>query len=123
MPRTISRGSESSAFVYGPEHQRARQDRSDGTTTYYAGPMEVEISNGATRVETCRPMGLGVEIDQPSGATELNWTHLDRLGSVVAISDAAGVLKEKLAYDSWCKRRTLDGGATPDELDFLRQAL
>lgn len=46
-------------------------------------------------------LGLGVEIDQPSGAAELNWTHLDRLGSVVAISDAAGVLKEKLAYDSW----------------------
>lgn len=117
MPRTISRGSESSAFVYGPEHQRARQDRSDSMTTYYAGPMEVEISNGATRVKTYWPMGLGVEIDQPSGATELNWTHLDRLGSVVAISDAAGVLKEKLAYDSWGKRRTLDGGATPDELD------
>lgn len=61
MPRTISRGNESSAFVYGPEHQRARQDRSDGTTTYNAGPMEVEIHNGAIKVKTWWPMGLGVE--------------------------------------------------------------
>lgn len=55
---------------------------------------------------------MGVEIDQPTGATELNWTHLDRLGSVVAISDAAGVLKEKPAYDSWGKRCMLSGETT-----------
>lgn len=53
-------------------HQCARQGRSDGTTTSYAGPMKVEISNGATRVNSCWSLSLGVEIDQLAGATELN---------------------------------------------------
>ncbi|WP_198043672.1 RHS repeat-associated core domain-containing protein [Janthinobacterium sp. 1_2014MBL_MicDiv] len=117
MPRSISKGSENSIFMYGPEHQRARQERNDGTTTYYAGAMEVEVKGGAATVKTYWPMGLGVEIDKPAGATTLNWTHLDRLGSVVAISDAAGTVKEQLAYDSWGKRRTVTGDAIPDSLD------
>lgn len=117
MPRSISKGSENSIFMYGPEHQRARQERNDGTTTYYAGAMEVEVKGGAATVKTYWPMGLGVEIDKPTGSTELNWTHLDRLGSVVAISNAAGVVKEQLAYDSWGKRRNVTGDAIPDSLD------
>ncbi len=48
--------------------------------------------------------------------------HADRLGSVVGITDESGVLKEKLAYDSWGKRRTLNGLAiagsdTPNSID------
>jgi len=89
----------------------------------YAGAQEVEIKNGQTTVKTYWPAGLGVEIDKPgSSASELNWTHLDRLGSVVGITDASGNLKEKLAYDAWGKRRTFDSSAvngtlTPDSLD------
>ncbi|MEX0139512.1 RHS repeat-associated core domain-containing protein [Massilia sp. LMS1-1-1.1] len=119
MPRSISKGSENSIFMYGPEHQRARQERNDGTTTYYAGAMEVEVKGGAPTVKTYWPMGLGVEIDKPTGSTELNWTHLDRLGSVVAISNAAGVVKEQLAYDSWGKRRKATGDGIPDCLDCV----
>jgi len=57
--------------------------------------------------------------------TEFNWTHLDRLGSPIAISAENGSLREKLAYDAWGKRRTLTGAnlsttvttPTPDSLD------
>ena len=35
----------------------------------------------------------------------------------MAISDATGALRERLAYDSWGKRRNLGGDATPDSLD------
>ena len=31
----------SASFVYGPEHQRTRQSRSDGTQVAYAGAQEV----------------------------------------------------------------------------------
>jgi RHS repeat-associated protein len=119
MPRSISKGSENSIFMYGPEHQRARQERNDGTTTYYAGAMEVEVKGSVTTVKTYWPMGLGVEIDKSPGSTELHWTHLDRLGSVVAISNAAGVVKEQLAYDSWGKRRKATGDGIPDCLDCV----
>ncbi|WP_423681471.1 RHS repeat domain-containing protein [Undibacterium sp. WLHG33] len=88
------------------------------TTTYYAGAQEAEINNGQTTLKTYWPYGLGVEIDQPGSSTsELNWSHHDRLGSIISITDASGNLKEKLAYDSWGKRRTTDGSATPDNLD------
>jgi len=57
--------------------------------------------------------------------TEFNWTHLNRLGSPIAISAENGSLREKLAYDAWGKRRTLTGAnlsttvttPTPDSLD------
>lgn len=116
MPDTLTRGGVWSQFGYGPEHQRGRQTRSDGTVLYYAGAMEAEVKAGVVTHKTYWPQGLGVEIDK-AGATELLWTHTDRLGSVVGLTTSAGAWKEKLAYDAWGKRRTLDGSATPNTLD------
>ena len=104
-------------------HQRTRQTKNDCSNVIYAGVQEVETSStDQVTLETYWPNGLGVEIDRPSSATELNWTHLDHLGSPVALSDASGILKERLAFDSWGKRRTIDGvpingTAPPDSLD------
>ena len=105
-----------SSFAYGTDHQRTRQTKSDGTVVYYAGAMEVETKSGIATVKTYWPSGLGVEIET-NGTTELNWTHLDRLGSVVAISGADGMIKEKLAYDNWGKRRNLIDNGTPNSID------
>gem|GEM_PF-4020657 len=118
MPLTITGGGVSATFVYGPEHQRIRQTRGDGSAVVYAGAQEVEKNTSGTTVKTYWPGGIGVEIDRP-GATvsELYWHHLDRLGSVIGLTDQQGVLKEKLGYDAWGKRRTLDGSATPNNLD------
>ncbi len=46
----------------------------------------------------------------------------DRLGSVIAITNVAGALREQMAYGSWGKRRRLNGAPvngtpTPDNLD------
>ena len=118
MPSNINGVGASATFVYGPEHQRTRQDRNDGSVVVYAGAQEVESKAGQVTVKTYWPLGIGVEIDRPNAAgSELNWTHVDRLGSPVALTDANGVVREKLAYDAWGKRRTLDGSATPNNLD------
>lgn len=118
MPLQISKGNDTATFVYGPEHERIRQDRSDGSVVIYAGLQETEIKAGAATVKTYWPHGIGVEIDRPGIATtELSWKHVDRLGSTTALTDQGGLLREKLAYDAWGKRRTIDGGATPDALD------
>ncbi|UMR29225.1 hypothetical protein MJ904_19335 [Massilia sp. MB5] len=126
MPAQISRGTPGncrspgvaeSCFIYGPEHQRTRQDRSDGLAIIYAGAQEVEVKNNQASVKTYWPNGLGVEIDRSGSATELNYFHKDRLGSVISITDQSGTSKEKLAYDAWGKRRELAGSATPDTLD------
>ncbi len=118
MPLTITGGGVSATFVYGPEHQRIRQTRGDGSAVVYAGAQEVEKNTSGTTVKTYWPGGIGVEIDRP-GATvsELYWHHLDRLGSVIGLTDQQGVLKEKLGYDAWGKRRSIDGASTPNNLD------
>lgn len=117
MPLRSEKGTAYSRFAYGPEHQRTRQDRSDGTTVVYAGVQEVETNGAKVTVKTYWPQGVGVEIDRPGQATELDWTHTDRLGSIIGITDASGKLREKLAYDAWGKRRNLDGSSTADSID------
>ena len=109
-------------FAYGPEHERTRQDRSDGSQVVYAAAQEVETKGGQTTVKTYWPAGIGLEIDKPDGSTELNWTHKDQLGSPIGLTDQNGALREKLAYDAWGKRRTLagapvSGNPTPDSID------
>ncbi|QDQ25666.1 hypothetical protein FNU76_04480 [Chitinimonas arctica] len=122
MPHCITTGSlnadgrcgsgTSSEFAYGTEHQRAKQIKSDGTTIYYAGAIEAETTGSTVKaIKTYWPNGLGVEIDKGS-STDQHWTHEDRLGSVVAISDQTGALKERLSYDAWGKRRNLNGSAS-----------
>jgi RHS repeat-associated protein len=116
MPMVMTQGGDSSTFYYGPDHQRVTQVRSDGVTIRYAGAMEVEVKAGATTAKTYLPLGVGVEIDNANG-TQLYYTHRDRLGSVVAISDQGGNIVEQLAYDSWGKRRALTAPDTPASLD------
>jgi RHS repeat-associated protein len=117
MPVEITKGMEKCTFYYGPDHQRIRQVRADGITTYYAGAMEVEVTSMAETVKTYLPLGLGVEIDK-AGVTQLSYMHRDRLGSVVGISgEAGGALLDPQAYDSWGKRRALATPATPDNID------
>jgi len=110
MPLVLAQGSNSSQFTYGPDHQRAKQIRSDGTTVWYAGAIEVEVSSAQTRVKTYWPQGLGLEVDA-GGATQQYWMHKDRLGSVVAVSDINGTLQVQSGFDTWGLRRNLNGSA------------
>jgi RHS repeat-associated protein len=123
MPVKITANQTTATFVYGAEHQRTRQVRGDGSTVIYAGAQEVEKNASGTVVKTYWPAGIGLEIDRPgSTASELLWYHHDRLGSVIGLTDQQGTLAEKLAYDAWGKRRTIDGSlvngtSTPNNLD------
>lgn len=122
MPQLIQKVSggvtSSDTFSYGAEHQRAKLVKNDGSTIYYAGAFEVETDSGGTvrSIKTYWPQGVGVEIDKPSVATALRWTHEDRLGSTMAITDTTGSLVETLNYDAWGKRRNPNGIGTPDTL-------
>jgi len=97
-----------------PVSELGVQLRSDGTTIYYAGAMELEVNGNVQRSKTYWPMGLGVTIEQGADV-QLNWIHADRLGSVVAITGTDGVLREKFSYDSWGKRRALNGSPSNDQ--------
>ncbi|HYD78256.1 MAG TPA: RHS repeat-associated core domain-containing protein, partial [Paucimonas sp.] len=122
MPKSIRKGSEGGTFVYGPEHQRTVQVRYDAHTIRYAGAMETDTSGSGVTVKTYWPLGVGVEIDRPGAtSTELNWTHTDRLGSVVALTGQDGSVREGYSYDAWGMRRwlhgSLNGSPTGDHID------
>ncbi|MYM67691.1 hypothetical protein GTP45_12715 [Pseudoduganella sp. FT55W] len=127
MPATITKGSFTSTFTYGAEHQRVRQDRAGGAnpiSTEYLGMQQLEsVSNKVTATRSYWPIGNGVDVDVEAGAANTRWMHVDAQGSVMAISDENGDIKESTAYDPWGKRRELGGvpagrgSATPDVID------
>lgn|GEM_PF-3646619 len=121
MPAQVSNNGATANFNYGAEHQRTLQTRRDASgnqsTVVYAGAQEVTHDSTGTTIKTYWPGGVGVEIDRPNaGTSELDWTHEDRLGSVIAISAADGTLRERLAYDPWGKRRSTDGSSTANSI-------
>ena len=117
MPKTISKNGYSSTFTYGPERERLRQVRGDGTTIVYGGAQEVETNGANVIVRTYWPMGIGMEIEATGKPLSLNWIHKDRLGSLVALTAQDGTIAERLAYDAWGKRRSPDGSSTADSID------
>jgi RHS repeat-associated protein len=129
-------------FVYGPEHQRIKQQvqlTSNAPTSYSAGVtwyLNGEDGQGLSYEKEIKDSGLtehkhfvsaggmvfalfvsrtGTLGGQPATATR--YFHHDHLGSTAAISDETGQVIERLAYDPWGKRRYVDG--TQDVLDSI----
>ena len=138
------------SFIYGPEHQRIKQvavgGPNPGTTWYLNGEdslgltYEKELkSTGITEhkhylqaggitfaMHTMRVKTAGGTIAVPAlptgtAAYSSAYLHHDQLGSVVAITNTAGVVVERLAYDPWGKRRFASGTNTgkADTLDAI----
>jgi RHS repeat-associated protein len=62
---------------------------------------------------------LPTGIDAPT-AYSSSYLHHDQLGSIVAMTNTAGEVIERLAYDPWGKRRFITGAA--DTLDAITSA-
>ncbi|MBI4754216.1 MAG: RHS repeat protein [Betaproteobacteria bacterium] len=123
LPITLSRSGASLTWTYGPEHQRVRQVSSDGATTIFVHP---DAANGLAYEKYTAPGGAvthkhfvsaggqSVAIVELTGTV---WTtkylHPDHLGSVSAITNAAGAVIERLAYEPFGKRRWANGTADP----------
>jgi RHS repeat-associated protein len=100
------------SFVYGPEHQRAKQTQQSGSTTtktlYYAGAMEKEVTSSGTTLKTYLPSGIGVLLD--NGTTvQTRYFLKDHLTSIETVAKEDGTVIERMSYDAWGKRRNLDG--------------
>jgi RHS repeat-associated protein len=133
------------SFVYGPEHQRIKQNialTSNGTSAYFAGNVwylngedslglsyEKEIrANGTTEHKHyLKAAGITFALfTSRTGtlnglpATSTSYFHHDQLGSISAITNELGAVVERLAYDPWGKRRFINTtpGAT-DKLDAI----
>jgi hypothetical protein len=129
-------------FVYGPEHQRVRQDvkltsnapshMEAGTTWYYNGADSQGLSyektllaNGTTEHKHYVNAGgltFALYVNREGNlngkpATSISYFHHDHLGSIAAVSNEAGAVVERMAYDPWGKRRFPNG--TNDRLDAI----
>lgn len=136
MPQSLALSQEgvSTSFLYGPEHQRVRQTivRSGQTkTVLYLHPdnegtlyFERELQ-GTGGVATNRhyltaEKGAFLQIETPGAipddpvatnltGMQMRYWHKDHLGSVAAVTDGAGSVMERLAYEPFGKRRQING--------------
>jgi RHS repeat-associated protein len=122
LPAQITRGGASVVFTHDVDHQRVKQTVGLQATVYLSDPasgVRAEKLTGGGAVEWRNYIfaaGENVAIRHQLGAGAFTrYLHKDHLGSVRAITDDAGLVSERLAYDSWGKRRNLDGTDDPGE--------
>jgi RHS repeat-associated protein len=113
----MTKGADVTRFWYGTGGDRyKRVDVSSlGTkTTINVGNLEIEtLGNLTTTKRTVAGvyMEVSYKYAPPSKllrAPESKYLHHDQLGNVVRITDANGVVKEKLDFDAWGARRNVN---------------
>lgn len=118
MPVTLANPAATLRFVYGSEHQRIKQITPSATTIYVhpdnIGHLlyEKEIkTDGSVEHKHYITAAGGVIalVTQSSAATTVLYFHSDHLGSTTAMTNEAGAVVERMAYEPFGKRRTPAG--------------
>lgn len=97
-------------FAFGAGHERVRQLSHLGTTTYVGSLFERFRPSGPGAVVEDKhyiyaPTGrIAVRIQRSDQTGETNWFHTDGLGSITGVTNAAGVVLQRFAFDAWGKR-------------------
>lgn len=126
MPASITGGSGTVRYVYGTSHQRVKEIN-PGYTTYFVHPdnaggllYEKDVrSDGSVEHRTfvtAPSVGVVALIKQPDQTYanhQVLYMHRDVLGSVTAVSNDAGTVIERMAYEPFGKRRTVAGALDP----------
>ncbi|MCH2041011.1 MAG: hypothetical protein MK185_10300 [Saccharospirillaceae bacterium] len=106
-PLSITKGEYRTDFVYGPSQKRVvREDFKNGVltkTTRYVGAVE-HIKAGSELYFRRNIAGVAVKVTSGSKAG-LTYLHKDHAGSITAVTDQSGVLKDRFSYDAYGKRR------------------
>lgn len=136
MPDQIVQGGSTTSFTYTAEHDRIRKV-GNGCTILYLNPR-IDLG-GRYELETCgtkvterwtlytgaKAQGEYVTVKnndvEDAAQTGMQYFHTDHLGSVVAVTNAAGQVL-RMSYDAWGKRRNFDGTplATAPQLPTTR---
>ena len=109
--KNISLGSKSLALDYGVDEQRRKGVFKDGSATftrYYSGNYEEEVDSSGKVKKIHYISGgdglAGIYIND-DGNNRFYSTYCDYQGSLLALTDMNGVVKERYAYDPWGNRR------------------
>ena len=109
--KSISLGNKSLVLDYGVDEQRRKGVFKEGNVTftrYYSGNYEEEISSSGKIKKIHYISGgdglAGIYIND-DGNSSFYSAYCDYQGSLLALTDINGVVKEKYAYDPWGNRR------------------
>ena len=109
--KNISLGSKSLALDYGVDEQRRKGIFKDGNATftrYYSGNYEEEVDSSGKVKKIHYISGgdglAGIYIND-DGNNRFYSTYCDYQGSLLALTDMNGVVKERYAYGPWGNRR------------------
>jgi RHS repeat-associated protein len=97
-------------YTYDGDGNLVKQVASNGTETHFLLGGAYEVSGNTTRTYYSI---AGQMVGMRAGST-LTYLLTDHLGSVVAITDAAGALVEESRYLPYACPRTVGGGARPE---------
>jgi YD repeat-containing protein len=119
MVSGVKQGTTAVGLLYDPEHSRAQQTATEGTTLYLndasLGAMAERfqpITGAVTWRNYITVDGHIVAERTTTGATvHVRYFVLDHLGSTAALTDETGALAESDAYDAWGKQRNAATGA------------
>lgn len=109
---TVSEGDHHITFTYGSALNRIKSVQSFAgdvvKTKYYVGSYEKEVTpSGGTREIHYIPTGNGASVVfvVEGGIGKYHYMYTDHLGSVVAVTDDAGVVEFEQSFDPWGQRR------------------
>lgn len=112
---TIREGVYEMRFVYGPDEQRVKselyKDNARIRTIYYGEGFDKQIDKDGN-IRECSYLdtegggmfGMAVR-ESSTGTTAIYYFHTDILGSLIAVSNAYGMITEHHSYDAWGRRR------------------
>jgi len=102
-------GDKSYELTYGVDRQRRKsvymEDNIVKQTRYYLGNYEEEENSTGNSRKIHYLHGGGIFIQNSDGTNELLYAYTDHLGSLTALTDEAGTVIERYAYDPWGARR------------------
>ena len=120
QPSSITSSNATVHFSYGSESQRLQQLGPNGRTIY----LHPDNQGGLFYEKFIRPDGqvehqhfvmvdnqLVAIINQTEAGSVVRYVHQDHLGSIVALTDEAGTVVERFAYDVYGQRRAVPGTA------------
>ena len=109
-PLTLSKGTNTTAFTYGPDRSHYKRVDSDGLTTkttISVGSVEF-ISHTSGVTETKRYIhDIAVVTESSNASTTTHYTHKDSLGSTDIITNSVGGIVAQMSFDAFGQRRNV----------------
>lgn len=91
-PTTVTLGSATVTYLYGPDGERLKKQAPSGTTLYLGADTEIDPAGGHSNT-------FSPDVKWVNGA--LTWLHRDHLTSVRRVTDATGALTRASVYQPY----------------------